>query len=533
MIVPQTEIIVTADGAKAVRMTVPPGEYVVGSKRNADKELYRKLRALSWESLWAREVPRFDRATPEERAERVAVVRAVGVVFSESGPRDQENAVREWLRNLLADPGEKIRRYAMNALPKVGAGRQEESVMLALLQNTENEREKKFLTGALEKIGGAETLSVACGVLPQTEQKARAAVARSEDPGALRMDRMLDDFEGMRIHLRGRRGLESVVRSEVGDVGKGKFRVLDLRAGLVVIEPAAPFSLADIYAMRCFGTAGFFLGMARAKSLAGVMTSPRARSLLKTFTDGPARYRLDFVSKGHQRGAVRDLANRVYALCPEILNDPRSALWAMDVYSEASGESVELRPRWTPDPRFAYRLRDIPAASHPPLAACMARLAGKQKDEVVWDPFCGSGTELIECAMRGGVRAVLGTDRSAEAIAIAQKNFAAAGVAPVAARWICRDFREHSKIGGLGPGSVSLFITNPPMGMRVPIANLRELIADLFSVAAVVLRPGGRLVFVNPLRTESPHPLLGLQSRQVVDMSGFDCRMEMYVRSHR
>ena len=55
---------------------------------------------------------------------------------------------------------------------------------------------------------------MARGMLPQTEQKARAAVARSEDPGALRTDRMLDDFEGMRIHLRGRRGLEGVVRSD-------------------------------------------------------------------------------------------------------------------------------------------------------------------------------------------------------------------------------------------------------------------------------------------------------------------------------
>jgi len=494
---------------------------------NAGKELYQQLRAMPWERLWTQEVPRFDRAAPEERMRRVAVVRAVGVVFSEAGPVAQGGAVRMWLRKLLADPEEKIRRYAMAALPKTGAGTEDESALLALLKSTGNDREKKFLSGALEKIGGAETLAATRGLLPQTEQKARAAVARSECPGVVRMDRMLDDFEGVKIHLRGRRGLEGAMRSEA--VAHGKFRAIDFRDGLVVIEPAAPFSLADVYAMRCFGTAGFFLGTAPAESLAGVMTSPRARSLLKTFTDGPARYRIDFVSKGHQRGAVRELANRAYALCPEILNDPRSALWAMDIFSGAHGESVELRPRWTPDPRFAYRLQDIPAASHPPLAACMARLAGRAQDEVVWDPFCGSGTELIECALLGGVRVLYGTDRSAEALAIAQRNFAAAG-ASVAAQWFCRDFREHTAIAELGPGRVSLIITNPPMGMRVPIPNLRALIADLFDAAAVALRPGGRLVFANPLRMENPHPLLGLQSRQVVDMSGFDCRIEMYVR---
>jgi SAM-dependent methyltransferase len=461
--------------------------------------------------------------------ERVAVIRAVGVVFSESGPREQGNAVRTWLRKLLADPAEKIRRYAMAALPKVGAGREEEADMLALLRSTENEREKKFLAGALEKFGGAETLSVARGVLPQTEQKARAAVARSESPGEVRLDRMLDGWEEVKIHLRGRRGLEGVVRAEVEEVGRGKFRVLEVSEGLVVIAPVAPFSLADVYALRCFGTAGFLLGTARADSLAGIMTSPLALRVLKTFTEGPVRYRLDYVSKGHQRGAVRELATRVYALCPEILNDPRSALWAMDIYSTVGGEMVEARPRWAPDPRFAYRLQDVPAASHPPLAACMARLAGK--GAVVWDPFCGSGVELIETALVGGVHRVYGTDRSPEAIAIAESNFAAAGVASVGARWTCCDFRDHGQIEGLGPESVDMIVTNPPMGMRVPIRNLRELIADLFAVAAVVLKPGGRLVFANPLRIDDPHPQLHLQSCQVVDMSGFDCRMEVYVKS--
>ena len=497
-------------------------------KQNAGKELYQQLRAMPWEQLWGEEVPRFDRATQTERARRVAVIRAVGVVFLESGPRELGGEVRNWLRHLLNDPVEKVRRYAMNALPKTGAGRDEESELLALLQKTNIEREKKFLAGALDKIGGEQTLAVAQGLLPRTEQKARAAVARSENPGAIRMDQRLEDFEGVRIHLRGRRGLEGMVRGEVEAVARGQFRVIGQSAGLVVIEPAAPFSLDDIYRMRCFGTAGFFLGTARTDSLAGVITSPLSLRMLRTFTEGAIRYRLDFVSKGHQRGAVRELADRAYAACPEILNDPRSALWAMDVHPAECGETVELRPRLAPDPRFAYRLQDIPAASHPPLAAAMARLSGEMNNELVWDPFCGSGVELVECAKRGGVRAVFGTDLSAEAIAIAQNNFVAAGIASVEAKFCRCDFREHAAVGGLG--GVSLIITNPPLGMRVPVPSIRQLIADLFSVAAEVLKPGGRLVFVNPLRTESPHPQLKLRSRQLVDMSGFDCRMEMYVK---
>lgn len=500
-------------------------------KHNAGKELYRRMRALPWEKLWTEEVPAFDCATQAERVERVAVVRAVGVVFSESGPVELADEVRGWLRNLLDDPEEKVRRYAMNALPKVGAGREEESGLLDLLKKTNIEREKKFLAEALDKIGGEQTLAVARGLFPQTEQKARAAVARSSSPGAIRMDCVLEDFSGVTISLRGRRGLEGMVRQEVEAVAHGSFRVLDQSDGLVVIAPIAPFSLADVYKLRCFGTAGFSLGVAPEGRLAELIASPLALRLFRTFTEGAARYRIDFVSKGHQRAAVRELANRVYALCPELLNDPRGALWAMDVHSTARGEMAELRPRLIPDPRFAYRLQDIPAASHPPLAASMAWLAGKMGEKIVWDPFCGSGVELVESALRGGVRRLFGTDLSAEAISVAQNNLAAAGIALDAVQLVCCDFREHESIEGLEAGRVSLIITNPPLGMRVPIPNMRLLIDDIFSVAAVALKPGGRLVFINPLRIESPHRQLRLQFRQLVDMSGFDCRMEMYVKS--
>ena len=500
-------------------------------KQNARKELYRQMRALPWERLWAEEVPEFDRATPEARMERVALIRAVGVVFLESGPPELGSQVRAWLRNLLDDPEETIRRYAMNALPKVGAGREEESELLGLLRKTDIGREKKFLADALDKIGGEQTLEALRGILPQTERKARAAVARSERGVGIRMDRVLENIEGVTICLRGRRGLEGMVRAEVE--ADRRFRVLDQSDGLVTVEPAAPFSLDDIYRLRCFGTAGFFLGTAPGPmdGLAELVASPLALRLFGAFTDGPARYRLDFVSKGHQRGAVRELANRAYALCPEILNDPRSALWAMDVRSTARGEILELRPRLTPDPRFAYRLQYLPASSHPPLAASMARLAGKMDGEIVWDPFCGSGIELIECALRGGVRGLIGTDLSATAIAVAEANFRASGISSSDARFVCCDFRDHSSVDGLESGRIGVIITNPPLGMRVPIHNLRQLISDLFAVAALVLKPGGRLVFVNPLRTEDPHPLLKLQYRQLVDMSGFDCRMEMYIKN--
>jgi len=506
-----------------------------------DKELYRKLRVLSCETLWNEEVARFDRSSSEERSKRVAVIRAVGTAFSKSGSAKQKAEVRSWLVRLLKDPIEKVRRYAMTALPKLGSGPVEEKELLSLLQTTTIEREKKFLAQALEKIGGTATLDTVTDVpgFPQTEQKVKASLARQERPSTIRMERLLFGVTGLRTHLHCRKGLEEILHDEVKEyIAKyRKFRIVEVRSGLVAITPTTPFSLRDIYMLRCFASFGFFLGHVQGSNptdsvnaIASMMISPLSQSILSAFTEGSIRYRLEFVSKGHQRGAVRLLANRAYAMCPDILNDPRSAPWSMDLIPTGHGISIELRPKLTPDPRFTYREEDLRVTSHPPLAASMARLSGRGKQEIVWDPFCGSGLELIERARLGGIRSIYGTDINPNAIDICRTNFAASKVKSVPLTLACCDFRDYSKVEGLGPETVTLIITNPPMGRRIRIHNIRGLFGDLFDVAATVLKPGGRLIFANPLRIEPSDPSLKLKYRKVVDLGGFNCHLEMYIK---
>lgn len=512
---------------------------MASESKNPDKELYQELRNLSWIQLWEDEVSRFNQANAEERKKNLALIRAVGVVFSESGPLSQQKEVRQWLRGLLKDPQEKIRRYAMNALPKIGAGAKEEADLLALLDKAEGDREKKFLGKALDKIGGVATLETlnARGGLPlQTEQKVKASIARTATPSVVQMDRVLSDFGKLQIHLHTRAGLEGILRDEATEAirKKGKFKIAATTEGLVTLTPTAPFSLGDIYALRCFGALGLVIGTvhtAAPADLAAVITSPLSELVLRTFTKGSIRYRLEFIGKGHQRGTIREVVSEAYVRCPDILNDSRSAPWAIEVHPNASGDIVELRPRLSPDPRFAYRLQDVPAASHPPLAAAMARIAGKGEKEVVWDPFCGSGLELIERALRGGVKAIYGSDLSDAAIDATQMNLTAAKMKPIPTKLIRADFRDFARLASLEPESVTLIISNPPMGKRVPIANLDVLMRDLFVVAAKVLKPGGQLIFPNPLPVEFLPPSLRLRSRQEVDMGGFECQLEVYRKS--
>ncbi|MBM4348033.1 MAG: hypothetical protein FJ107_07860 [Deltaproteobacteria bacterium] len=68
------------------------------------------------------------------------------------------------------------------------------------------------------------------------------------------------------------------------------------------------------------------------------------------------------------------------------------------------------------------------------------------------------------------------------------------------------------------------------MGRRIRIHNIRGLFGDLFDVAATVLKPGGRLIFANPLRIEPSDPSLKLKYRKVVDLGGFNCHLEMYIK---
>ncbi len=504
------------------------------------KDLYRALRGLPWSQLWSEEVPRFNQSSGRARLDRVAVVRAVGVVFSESGPASQRAEVKEWLKGLLEDPEEKIRRYAMAALPKLGVEPAEEEALLSMLQRTNSTREGAFLQQTLARVGGVvtlESLEKIQNLSPELRQRLQATQARTQEPGRIRLDAVIPSTSKIRLILRGRVGLEGFVRDEVKE--RALFRVLKVEPGQVEVAPLRPFSLGDLYTHRCFGTASFDLGTLRPTAealheaaLAERMTSEAALDLFDRLTDGTPRYRLEFAGQGHRRGAVRNVADQAFERCPRILNDARQALWVVEIHSTPQGDQIQLRPRLSPDPRHAYRLQDVPAASHPPLAACLVRLAGLVEKEVVWDPFCGSGLELIERCLQGGVRAVYGTDLSPEAIAATEGNFRAAGFKGIETGFFCSDFRRMESLpGSPAPGTVSLILSNPPLGRRVRIPNLHGLFQDLLVTAARMLRPGGRLVFTNPLRIDRVPPSLRREHRSVVDLGGFDCQVELYRRT--
>jgi len=146
-----------------------------------------------------------------------------------------------------------------------------------------------------------------------------------------------------------------------------------------------------------------------------------------------------------------------------------------------------------------------------------------REDDVVWDPFVGSGLELVERAKLGRVRRLIGSDSDAGALGAARENLRAAGVD---AELVCADARTYE------PGPVSLILSNPPMGRRIARdGTLGELLTTVVARAARLLTPGGRLVWLSPLErvTERVARERGLVPKPgpSIDMGGFEARLQV------
>jgi 23S rRNA G2445 N2-methylase RlmL len=197
------------------------------------------------------------------------------------------------------------------------------------------------------------------------------------------------------------------------------------------------------------------------------------------------------------------------------------------IREEGKRVTVELWPRGLADPRFAYRVAHVPASSHPTLAAALARVAGARPDDVVWDPFVGAATELVERARLGPSRALYGTDADDDALARARDNLAAAHVAAELTRDDARTFTP--------PAPPTLIITNPPMGRRVLDRHRTgDLYRDFLAHASKIMPRGARLVWISPRGNETlavATPLgLRVTYRQRVDMAGFWAEIQSFTK---
>jgi precorrin-6B methylase 2 len=428
---------------------------------------------------------------------------------------------------LLSDPDAKTRRNAIIALGRGEVPGAEEALISLWKPDTLVEH-LRSIAASLGKMGGQASLDLLRGVEAEDAELKRivaqsalmlARTIERPDSSASTIDLTAAAGRPLPVVIRCRRGLEGILLDELEGVVTGA-----REAGPGALKASLDGPLSALLAARVMLSFSFPLPWVPirdndvAGALAEALTSPEAKLIFATFTQGPIRYRLDWQEGGHQRGLVWMCARRVEQADPSLRNDPTRSAWEVLVSAREGNLRVELAPKGYDDPRFAYRERDVPAASHPSIAAALVRVAGVREDDVVWDPFVGSGLELCERARLGQYREMYGTDIEPGAIAAAEANLRQAQITGVS---LVRGDARLQNIAGL-----SLVITNPPMGRRVARhEGVEALLTEMVAHVARQLVPGGRLVWLSPFpdATAEAGTRAGLSVRRgaEVDMGGF------------
>ncbi len=149
----------------------------------------------------------------------------------------------------------------------------------------------------------------------------------------------------------------------------------------------------------------------------------------------------------------------------------------------------------------------------PKLSRMMLNLSGVDlSSATVFDPFCGSGTILMEAALLGA-KSLIGSDINEEAVADTEKNFTwleAQGVGVPSAQLIGAS--AQTVAAHIDPASVDLIVTETYLGrprkgtetkkeVDDAVAYVANLYLESFAALLPVLKPGATLAIASPVHT--------------------------------
>lgn len=163
--------------------------------------------------------------------------------------------------------------------------------------------------------------------------------------------------------------------------------------------------------------------------------------------------------------------------------------------------------------------RDKKSGIMPPkLARMMLNISGVKNDDVMLDPFCGSGTILCEAIILG-IKNIYGNDVNRKAIENTRENI----------NWIFSNYKNINKNyfqihllendvrkldTKINPGTVSVIVTEPYLGppfLHPPntdqvlkiIHDLSNLYLESFGAFYRLLKPKGKIIIVFPVFSDN------------------------------
>lgn len=431
--------------------------------------------------------------------------RAASFVLGELLRHSSDQAATQALRKALADEDPKVRKNAAVALGKIADAGAVEALAQQLLAEPMNYVRPSIIL-ALGQLGGSAAHTVLAGYTAQTNDDLRALQLALEHSGDTEISAVNSDLPiSAPIDLLCRYGAEPLLIQELSQAD-----ISYVKKGPGFVRIPWHGSLAGLFRFRCFNTPAFpVLDLPNdpahsPHSAAKAFASSPALKLIAQLTERKRpeaiRYRVTFEPPPRSgvsgRGWIDDFKSGLEPLAPHLVNSPGRYSWELLVRYEHNQWYLGIRPTAYHDPRFAYRVADVPAALNPAVAAAMARLIPHTDNDIVVDPFCGSGTPLVERARYAPYRLLVGIDRDAQALESAKQNTLAAGVEQI--KLLKGDaYQLQSVLTKHSISAVDAIITNPPYGVRIGSPDQIERLYPAFMAqAAAVLRPGGLLVML-------------------------------------
>ncbi|MEP6696657.1 MAG: methyltransferase domain-containing protein [Pseudonocardiales bacterium] len=279
------------------------------------------------------------------------------------------------------------------------------------------------------------------------------------------------------VHLESLPGAVELLLQQCHDIGAPVMTAIRRAGDSVVLDHHGP--LRELAGLRMFSALSLVLG----EDPITALRQSRAVGVLGALGTTDIGFRVDPLPDRW------DLRDRISAALGW-RNDPRD--WQVNVTRSGDLLLGQVGPLHRSS-RFPAMSR-LPASTNPVVAAMMVELLKVSPGDVVYDPFCGSGTLLVETLANDCTDVLLGSDISPVALAAAAANRRLFATAPV--------LRADAARLPVVTNSVDRVIANLPFGKRVGShADNTVLYPAFLAELNRVLRADGRAVLLTEDKT--------------------------------
>ncbi len=394
----------------------------------------------------------------------------------------------------LQSENPKLRKNAARLMGELQMAGSAEALLAALKKETQRFVRPSLLL-ALGKTGGEEAkAALAAYTVPAAENETEKKHFDEEQEALFTALSALaapkrHAFDGLKkpylLELRAPDRLSQMLSEELNELGFPDARAVNSESVRLTTS-----DVASVMKARCF-TELLFVA-AEDAGLAPKSIVFKAKGFLEELLAGahggepPFGYRIEIRGQADDRAAlIKETARLLNG--ETLVNAPGS--YEAELRAEVKpngGARLFVKLYTLPDERFSYRVGALPASMHPATAAAVLRFARAylKENARVLDPFCGSGTFLIERERLSSCGALTGVDIAHEAVSVARQNAAAANSK---AKFIVNDclrFEANRRYDEV--------ISNLPFGNRVGThAQNERLYAGFLKLLPLWLRPGG------------------------------------------